>query len=115
MMPTEMAQNHPTIHRVGVGTDLHRLEPGSPLRLGGLDIPFGWRLRGHSDGDVVCHALIDALSGAAGLPDIGEQFPNTDPAWLGADSTTLVARVVDQVHRLGYAVVNADVVIHAER
>jgi len=103
------------IHRVGIGTDLHRLEPGDALRLGGISIPFDRRLAGHSDGDVVCHALIDGLCGAAGLPDIGEQFPDTDPAWAGADSTALLATVVERVREMGYAVANADVVIHAER
>lgn len=103
------------IHRVGIGTDLHRLEPGDSLRLGGVDIPFDKQASGHSDGDVVCHALIDALCGAAGLPDIGEQFPDADAAWKGADSTQLLATVVERVREMGYAVANADVVIHAER
>lgn len=83
--------------------------------MGGVDVPFDKRLAGHSDGDIVCHALIDALCGAAGLPDIGEQFPDTDPQWRGADSTRLVEKVVERVRDLGYAAVNADVVIHAER
>lgn len=103
------------IHRVGIGTDLHRLEPGGGVRLGGVDVPFDRRLAGHSDGDIVCHALIDALCGAAGLPDIGEQFPDTDPQWRGVDSTRLLEKVVERVGDLGYAAVNADVVIHAER
>ena len=106
--------NH-IIHRVGIGTDLHRLEAGGGLRLGGVDVPFDKRLSGHSDGDIVCHALIDALAGAAGLPDIGEQFPDTDPQWRGVDSTLLLEKVVERVRDLGYAAVNADVVIHAER
>ncbi|MCB9852111.1 MAG: 2-C-methyl-D-erythritol 2,4-cyclodiphosphate synthase [Phycisphaerales bacterium] len=103
------------IHRIGIGTDLHRLEPGSGLRLGGVDVPHDKRLSGHSDGDIVCHALIDALCGAAGLPDIGEQFPDTDPQWRGVDSTKLLEKIVERVRDLGYAAVNVDIVIHAER
>ncbi|MFQ5429303.1 MAG: 2-C-methyl-D-erythritol 2,4-cyclodiphosphate synthase [Phycisphaerae bacterium] len=103
------------IHRVGIGTDLHRLAAGGSLRLGGVDIPFDRRLEGHSDADVVLHAVIDALCGAAGLPDIGEHFPDDDLKYAGCDSGTLLSTVVEEIARLGYAVVNVDVVIHAER
>lgn len=103
------------IHRVGIGTDLHRLEAGRRLVLGGVEIAFEKGLAGHSDADVVLHALIDALSGAAGLPDIGEQFPDTDAAYRGADSAKLLAASMQRVRGLGYDVVNVDVVIHAER
>lgn len=103
------------IHRVGIGTDLHRLEVGGPLRLGGIDVPFDKHAAGHSDGDVVLHALIDAIFGAAGLPDIGEHFPDTDPRYKGADSRMLLTLAVDEIRELGYAVANVDVVVHAER
>lgn len=103
------------IHRVGLGTDLHRLEPGGPLRLGGVDIPFEFHAAAHSDGDVVLHAITDALLGAAGLPDIGERFPDTDPAYKGADSVKLLADVVADIRRRGWVPVNLDVVVHAQR
>ncbi|MFQ5411414.1 MAG: 2-C-methyl-D-erythritol 2,4-cyclodiphosphate synthase [Phycisphaerae bacterium] len=103
------------IHRVGIGTDLHRLAPGGPLRLGGVDVDFDRRLSGHSDGDVVLHAITDALCGAAGLPDIGEHFPDGDPQQAGRDSGDLLTHVVEEIERLGYAVANVDVVVHAER
>lgn len=105
----------PAIHRVGIGTDLHRLEAGRPLRLGGVEIPFDRGLKGHSDADVVLHAVIDAILGAAGLPDIGEQFPDTDPRHKDADSRLLLAETVKLAVGNGFAVVNVDVVIHAER
>lgn len=103
------------IYRVGIGTDLHRLEVGGPLRLGGIDVPFDKHAAGHSDGDVVLHALIDAVFGAAGLADIGEHFPDTDPRYRGADSRMLLTLAVDEIRELGYAVANVDVVVHAER
>ena len=103
------------IERVGIGTDLHRLEPGGPLRLGGVDIEFDRHLSGHSDGDVVLHAIADAILGAAGLPDIGEQFPDTDARYKGCDSRPLLAAVLKKAAACGFAVVNLDVVIHAER
>ncbi len=103
------------IQRVGIGTDLHRLEPGDGLRLGGVTIPFDRRAAGHSDGDVVLHAVIDAICGAAGLPDIGEHFPDTDPRYKDADSGTLLLAVIEELTELGYAVANVDVVVHAER
>lgn len=103
------------IHRVGVGTDLHRLEPGRRLVLAGIEIPFHRGLAGHSDADVVLHALIDAVCGAAGLPDIGEQFPDSDPEFRGADSAALLARVMERVAARGFEVVNVDVVVHAEQ
>ena len=103
------------IHRVGIGTDLHRLVPGRPLRLGGVEIPFELGLLGHSDGDVVIHAVIDAICGAAGLPDIGDHFPDTDARYKDCDSGTLLSQIVDEIVALGYAVVNIDVIIGAER
>jgi 2-C-methyl-D-erythritol 2,4-cyclodiphosphate synthase len=103
------------IHRVGIGTDLHRLEAGRPLILGHVRIPFDKGPLGHSDGDVVLHALIDAIAGGAGMPDIGEMFPDTDPAYRDADSAGLLAGALRELGSRGYAVVNADVTIHAER
>ncbi|HWL95646.1 MAG TPA: 2-C-methyl-D-erythritol 2,4-cyclodiphosphate synthase [Phycisphaerae bacterium] len=103
------------VHRVGLGTDIHRLESGGPLRLGGIDVPFDKHFTAHSDGDVVLHAVIDAVLGAAGLPDIGDHFPDTDPQFKGADSRLLLTWVVEEIHDLGYAVVNVDVTINAER
>jgi 2-C-methyl-D-erythritol 2,4-cyclodiphosphate synthase len=104
-----------SVERIGIGTDIHRLEPGGPLRLGGVDVPFDQGLRGHSDGDVVLHAVSDAILGAAGLPDIGERFPDTDPQYKGCDSRGLLQVVVQEVASRGYAVLGVDVVIHAER
>lgn len=100
--------------RIGLGYDIHRLEAGRPLILGGLAIPFDKGLFGHSDADVVLHALADACLGAAGLPDIGELFPDTDPAWKGADSRGLLAEVWRRVAERGLTLGNADLVIHAE-
>lgn len=104
------------IERIGLGSDIHRLQPGGgPLRLGGVDIPFDRRLTGHSDGDVVLHAVADGILGAAGLPDIGERFPNTDQRYKDCDSRMLLEDVVREVKSLGYRVVSMDVIIHAER
>jgi 2-C-methyl-D-erythritol 2,4-cyclodiphosphate synthase len=100
--------------RVGIGHDTHRLSEGRPLILGGLRIDHSRGLVGHSDADVVCHALADALLGAAGLGDIGEHYPDTDPRWSGLDSTRLLAEVVERVEQAGWRAVNCDVVIHAQ-
>ena len=103
------------MHRTGIGYDLHRTARGRPLVLGGVRIPCDFGLTGHSDGDVVLHALCDALLGAAGLGDIGELFPDTDPAWKDADSQRFVAEVLRRVRWAGYVVRNVDIVIHAEQ
>ncbi len=103
------------IECVGIGTDIHRLQSGGPLRLGGVEIPFDQGLLGHSDGDVVLHAVTDAILGAVGLPDIGERFPDSDARYRGADSGALLSEVVADVGSRGWAVVNVDVVVHAER
>lgn len=110
-----MATAPASIHRVGIGTDLHRLAPGRRLILGHVTVEHDVGPVGHSDGDVVLHALIDALAGAAGLPDIGEMFPDTDPAYQGADSSALLTRALAEVAVRGFAVVNADATIHLER
>ncbi|MGB0716246.1 MAG: 2-C-methyl-D-erythritol 2,4-cyclodiphosphate synthase [Phycisphaerae bacterium] len=101
--------------RVGLGTDLHRIVSGRPLMLAGVEIESPFGLDGHSDADVVLHAVIDALLGAAGLPDIGELFPNSDPSYQGADSRDLMRTALDRVRDAGFAPINVDLVIHAER
>lgn len=100
--------------RIGQGFDLHRLETGRPLMLGGLEIPFDKGPLGHSDGDVVLHALTDALLGAAGLGDIGEWFPPSDPQWAGADSAKLLATVMSRLKADGWQIENADITILLE-
>jgi 2-C-methyl-D-erythritol 2,4-cyclodiphosphate synthase len=102
------------MHRIGFGYDIHRLEAGRPLVLGGTGIAHGAGLRGHSDGDALVHAVIDALLGALGEGDIGEHFPDTDPQYAGARSTGLLATVVGLVRRRGGEIVNVDAVIVAE-
>ncbi|HEX6975756.1 MAG TPA: 2-C-methyl-D-erythritol 2,4-cyclodiphosphate synthase, partial [Vicinamibacterales bacterium] len=101
--------------RAGTGYDLHRLVEGRPLILGGVDVPCERGALGHSDADVVCHAVTDAILGAAALGDIGRHFPDTDPAWKGASSIHLLRRAAALVREAGYAVVNVDVVIVLER
>jgi len=101
--------------RIGNGYDLHRLVAGRPLILGGVTIPFEKGLQGHSDADAVCHAVTDAILGAAGAGDIGRHFPDTDPAWTGADSIELLRRAALLVAARGYAVVNVDIVVIAQR
>ena len=101
--------------RIGQGYDLHRLVPGRPLVLGGVTIAFDLGLTGHSDADIVCHAVTDAVLGAAGLGDIGRHFPDTDARWKGADSVALLAAACALVRDAGYSVVNVDVTVIAER
>lgn len=101
--------------RVGVGYDIHRLEEGRRLIVGGVEIPHTKGLVGHSDADVVLHAVIDALLGAAGLPDIGDLFPDTDPAYRDADSRVLTKDAVERVRAKGFIPGNVDVIIHAEQ
>ncbi|MBY6278368.1 2-C-methyl-D-erythritol 2,4-cyclodiphosphate synthase [Symbiobacterium thermophilum] len=100
---------------IGFGYDVHRLVPGRPLILGGVEIPSKRGLEGHSDADVVLHALMDALLGAAGLGDIGQHFPPTDPRYEGADSLELLRRVVELLAGEGYRPVNCDITVVAER
>ena len=101
--------------RVGIGFDIHRLVEGRRLMLAGIEVPHTLGELAHSDGDVVLHALADAMLGAAGLGDIGEQFPDSDPAWKDADSAALVGRVVAMVARAGWAVTSVDVNVLIER
>jgi 2-C-methyl-D-erythritol 2,4-cyclodiphosphate synthase len=99
---------------VGIGHDTHRLVEGRPLILGGLRLDHPRGLAGHSDADVVCHAVADAVLGAAGLGDIGEHYPDTDPQWKGLDSTRLLAEVVARVRRAGWRIGNCDLIVHAQ-
>ena len=101
--------------RVGIGTDLHRLVAGRPLRLGTVEIPFPEGLLGHSDGDVLCHAVADALLGATALGEIGSLFPDTDPQWEGIAGRELLARVRDLLDSNRWRIANVDAVVQAER
>ena len=101
-------------YRIGTGFDAHAFEDGVPLVLGGVRIDHPRGLAGHSDGDVLAHALTDAVLGAAGLEDIGALFPSGDPALAGADSLELLARAWEQVQASGWQLANADVVLIGE-
>ena len=100
--------------RTGLGFDVHRLVEGRPCVLGGIEIPHPKGPDGHSDGDAVLHAICDALLGAAGLDDLGTRFPDTDPAWKGADSADLLRASVAALKETGWGVGNVDVVIATE-
>ena len=104
----------PPEYRVGIGTDIHRIVEGRKLMLGGVHIPFPAGLLGHSDGDVVLHAIVDALLGAAGLGDIGTLFPDTDMQWKDADSKVFLYTVKEQLEKKQWEVVNVDLTIHTE-
>jgi len=101
--------------RTGVGIDTHAFAPGRPLILGGVDIPHEEGLAGYSDADVLTHAVIDALLGAAGLGDIGQHFPDTDPRFEGADSLQLLRTVVAYLGERGFAIGNVDATVVLER
>lgn len=105
---------HATI-RIGLGHDTHRLGPGTGLVLGGITIPHDKQALGHSDADVLLHAVTDALLGAAALGDIGELFPDTDPANKGRDSAEILRAAADRVAAAGFRVLNLDCVIFAQR
>jgi len=100
--------------RVGQGFDVHALAPDRPLIIGGVTIPHTHGLVGHSDADVLLHAVTDALLGGAGLGDIGRHFPDTDPAYRGADSRDLLRQAYAKVRAAGWAVINIDATIHAQ-
>ncbi len=104
-----------TDFRVGFGYDSHRFAPDRPLVIGGIVIPYELGLAAHSDGDVLIHAVCDALLGAAGLRDIGTYFPDNDPAWKNADSTKLLAKVVELVAEKGWKVNNLDCTLVLEK
>ncbi|HEX4536727.1 MAG TPA: 2-C-methyl-D-erythritol 2,4-cyclodiphosphate synthase [Candidatus Acidoferrum sp.] len=101
--------------RCGIGYDLHRLEAGRKLIIGGLEVPFDKGPVGHSDGDVVAHALCDALFGAAGLGDIGTHFPDTDPKWKGADSMQFLVHAARLLGEKKFAIEHVDAVVILER
>lgn len=100
--------------RVGLGYDSHRFQPPGPLTLGGIRIPFDNHLHGHSDGDAVCHALTDAVLGAAGAGDIGEMFSDKDPANAGRNSVDMLGTAVRHVRSMGFEVAQADITVIAE-
>src|SRR2546422_9267437 len=102
-------------HRIGIVYDIHRLVEGRKRVLGGVEIPFEKGLLGHSDSDVLTHAICDALLGGAGLGDIGTHFPDSDPRWAGASSLEFLAHLVELVNEKGYRVANIDATVMAER
>jgi 2-C-methyl-D-erythritol 2,4-cyclodiphosphate synthase len=101
--------------RVGLGFDLHRLGPGSQLVLGGVEIPHNKSFIAHSDGDVLCHAIVDALLGAAGLGNIGEMFPDTDPKYKGMASLRFLTEAANFLRRCGFQIQNIDANVLAEK
>ena len=101
--------------RVGMGHDRHRLVAGRPLILGGIHIEFVLGLDGHSDADVLLHAITDAVLGAASLGDIGEWFPDTDPKWSHTNSSLFLRAAIDEIRKQGWMIANLDCTIHAER
>uniref|UniRef100_A0A0D6R0U0 2-C-methyl-D-erythritol 2,4-cyclodiphosphate synthase n=1 Tax=Araucaria cunninghamii TaxID=56994 RepID=A0A0D6R0U0_ARACU len=101
--------------RVGHGFDLHRLEPGLPLIIGGISIPHDRGCDAHSDGDVLLHCVVDAILGALGLPDIGQLFPDNDPKWRGADSSVFLKEAVRLMHEAGYELGNLDATLILQR
>ena len=101
--------------RTGLGLDTHRFAPGRRLVLGGVEIPFDHGLAGHSDADVLAHAVTDAVLGAAGLGDIGEHYPDTDPRWQDADSIAMLREVVALAGRDGWSVAHVDATVMLER
>ena len=100
---------------MGIGYDLHRLEPGGPLRIGGVSIPHDRGSIGHSDGDALLHAVIDALLGAAALGDVGLMYPDTDPENRGRDSGEMLDNVLESVKLLGWDIINIDCIVFAQR
>jgi 2-C-methyl-D-erythritol 2,4-cyclodiphosphate synthase len=101
--------------RTGIGIDSHRFVPDRRLVLGGVEVPYELGLAGHSDADVLAHAIMDALLGAAGLGDIGQHYPDDDEAWREADSMELLAEVVDMLEAVGWKLVHVDATIMLER
>jgi 2-C-methyl-D-erythritol 4-phosphate cytidylyltransferase/2-C-methyl-D-erythritol 2,4-cyclodiphosphate synthase len=116
-MAEHLLRAHPAVPalRIGNGYDLHRLVAGRPLILGGVTIPFDKGLQGHSDADVICHAVTDAVLGAAAAGDIGRYFPDTDPQWKGANSVDLLRQAARVVRDAGFAIANLDVVVIAQK
>lgn len=112
---TETTEGTPVPFRIGYGYDSHRTDPDRPLVLGGVRIPGAPGLAGHSDADVLVHAVIDALLGAAARGNIGEHFPDRDPQWKGADSANLLEQVVAELAEAGWRVGNVDATVICER
>ena len=106
---------NPATIRIGIGHDTHRLKPGGPLRLGGIDIDHAHSLLGHSDADVLLHAVTDSILGAAALGDIGELFPDTAPENKDRDSAEMLARAAEQVAAAGYMISNLDCIVFAQQ
>jgi len=106
---------HPQSLRIGIGHDTHRLQPGGPLRIGGVDIPFEHELVGHSDADVLLHAITDAILGAAALGDIGELFPNTAVENHNRDSIEMLSLAAKSVADAGFELINIDCIVHAQK
>jgi 2-C-methyl-D-erythritol 2,4-cyclodiphosphate synthase len=102
-------------YRTGQGWDVHRLVPGRPLILGGVTVPSDFGLEGHSDADILAHAITDAILGAAALGDIGMHFPDTDPRWKGANSLQFLAHALELAQRAGFTLVNVDSTVILER
>lgn len=100
--------------KIGLGLDAHAFAKNRKLILGGVEVPYAYGLMGHSDADVLCHAISDAILGAAGLGDIGQHFPDTDPAYRGADSVLLMQQCAQKAQKAGYGVGNVDAVIIAQ-
>jgi 2-C-methyl-D-erythritol 2,4-cyclodiphosphate synthase len=101
--------------RIGIGHDIHRLQPGGPLRLGGIDIHHDRKTIGHSDADVLLHAITDALLGAAALGDIGQMFPDTEATNRGIDSAEMLRAALDDVKQVGLKICNIDCIVFAQR
>ena len=102
-------------YRTGIGWDVHRLAPGRPLLLGGVTVPYELGLEGHSDADVLAHALTDAILGAAALGDIGMHFPDSDPRWKGCDSLVFLLHARELVEARGFRIVNVDTTVVLEK
>lgn len=109
-----MNEKEPEVMRVGMGYDSHRLQPGRDLIIGGVHIPYAMGLAGHSDADVLCHSIIDAILGAVGLGDIGTHFPDTDPRWKDASSIDLLRYIVGITQAAGFQVAWIDATVIAE-
>ena len=116
-MPEDYSRRTDTTtgHRIGIGHDTHRLAPGGPLRLGGLDVEHDRHAVGHSDADVLLHAITDAVLGAAALGDIGELFPDTDEANRGRDSAEMLRLAYAKVLQAGYSLVNLDCIVFTQQ
>jgi 2-C-methyl-D-erythritol 2,4-cyclodiphosphate synthase len=113
--PSPLAPRPSSLPRVGIGLDVHALTPGRKLVLGGVEIPHEAGLAGHSDGDALVHAVIDALLGAAARGDIGQWFPSSDARWAGADSLEMLRTVVDALRGEGWQIGNVDATVVAQR